>query len=405
MFFFRAFRASGLSSAATSAGWARFSAPWAGQNSPFAQLDADLQKLQTELHSLVAKSGVTVVDLNDLASDGQSIAGTGFWINPQNLQKTVTELATAVAGGTDTSQAKTDFNTLFSGSKVAQATIDKTFADLVQTIQDSKITSDDLTALAAAQAAVQNDRGNLPGGGRGLGGDHLGQAGPASLNSNLSLSLAAAGVATQPAQAMGGPGVSTPWGGGQNAQLSQLQTDVQTLQTENQGLAARSLVTVADLSNLAGDAQAIAGAGARPDAQGLQKVLKELATAVAGGADASQAKTDFNALFTGTSLAQTSIDKTFDDLVQTIQDSRLTAADLTTLAADQAAVQADWTALRGGTSGTSTGAVAGSGTAGGGTSGGSGSGTSTGSGAASTGTATHFARLRGMRAFGRFRRR
>ena len=114
--------------------------PWASQNTQIAQLNTDLQKLQTELQSLAAKSGITIVDITNLTTDGQSIAGAGFWINPQNLQKSVSELVTAVASGAATTQAKTDFNALFSGSNVAQSTIDKTFNDLVQTIQDSKVT-------------------------------------------------------------------------------------------------------------------------------------------------------------------------------------------------------------------------------------------------------------------------
>ena len=113
-------------------------APWASQNTQVAQLNTDLQKLQTELQSLALKSRVTIVDITNLTTDGQTIAGAGFRINPQSLQKTVSELATAVAGGGDTTQAKTDFNALFSGSSVAQTTIDKAFSDLVQTIQDSK---------------------------------------------------------------------------------------------------------------------------------------------------------------------------------------------------------------------------------------------------------------------------
>src|SRR5208337_1089509 len=117
-------------------------APWASQNTQIAQLNTDRQKLQTELQSLAAKSGITVVDINNLTTDGQSIAGAGSWINPQNLQKSVSELVTAVvASGAATTQAQTDFTALFSGSNVAQSTIDKTLNDLVQTIRDSKITA------------------------------------------------------------------------------------------------------------------------------------------------------------------------------------------------------------------------------------------------------------------------
>ena len=370
--------------------------PWASQNSQIAQLNTDLQKLQTELQSLAAKSGITIVDVDNLTTDGQSIAGAGFWINPQNLQKSVTELATAVASGGSTTQAKTDFTALFNGSNVAQTSIDKTFTDLVQAIQDSKITTADLSAVAADQAAIQSDLNNLPGGGRGLGGTQAISGGTTSLSSILATSLSRAGVATLPAQAGGSQALSTSSTATQKSQLTQLDTDVQKLQTENQDLAAKSLVTVSDLTSLVTDSQTIAGAGLRLDPQDLEKVVNELVTAVADGADTTQARTDFNALFSGSNVAQASIDKTFNDLVQTIQNSKITAADLTTLAADQAAIQTDRSNLQNG-SGTSVASSTGS--AGSGTSG-------SGSGTASTGGAvTHFARLRSFRGFSRLRRR
>lgn len=372
-------------------------APWASQNTQVAQYNTDLQKLQTELQSLAAKSRVTIVDISNLTGDSQTIAGAGFWINPQNLQKTVSELATAVAGSADTTQAKTDFNALFTGSSVAQTTIDKAFNDLVQTIQDSKVTAEDLTTLAADQTAVQNDLNNLPGGNRLLGGERALSSASGSLGSNLATSLSSAGVATLPAQTGGSTGSFAPWAASQNSQISQLNTDTQKLQTEQQSLAAKSAVTVADLTNLVTDSQTIAGAGLRLNPQSLEKVASELVTAVAGGADTTQAKADFNALFTGSNVAQTSIDKTFNDLVQTIQDSKLTAADLTTLAADQSAIQTDWTNLHNGSSNSA-------GSSAGGSSGSSGSSGGTGT-SSSAGTSPHTAVFRRFRGPGRFRRR
>ncbi len=165
-------------------------------------------------------------------------------------------------------------------------------------------------------------------------------------------------------------------------------------------------MTVADLTNLVTDSETIAGAGLRLDSQSLETVAKELVTAIANGTSTTQAQSDFNALFSGSNVAQTSIDKTFNDLVQTIQDSKITAADLTTLAADQAAIQTDRTNLHdgSGTSVTSSTNTAGSGTSGGsGSSGSSGSSTTTTS--SSSNTTTHFARLRSFRGFSRLRRR
>src|SRR5208283_3369243 len=137
---------------------------------------------------------------------------------------------TEVASGAATTQAQTDFTALFTGSTVAQSTIDKTFNDLVQTIQDSKFTAADLSAVAADQAAVQSDLHNLPGGGRGFGGDRALLGGSGSLTSSLATSLSSAGVATLPAQAGGTQGLYAPSTAGQNSQLTQLSTDLQKLQ-------------------------------------------------------------------------------------------------------------------------------------------------------------------------------
>src|SRR5262249_44148184 len=83
----------------------------------------------------------------------------------------------------------------------------------------------------------------------------------------LAESLTNVGVVLKPIVAT--DQVAPPWAG-QNTQLSQLQTDRQTLQTELQGLAAKSGVTVADLTKLNTDAQAIAQAGFRFDPSALQ---------------------------------------------------------------------------------------------------------------------------------------
>ena len=103
-----------------------------------AQLQADVQKLQTELQSLAAKSGLTIADLQSLTNDSQAINQAGFYFKAQSLNKAVSELATAVAGGTSTSQAQTDFTALFSGSSVSTTTINTAFSDLTKAIQDSE---------------------------------------------------------------------------------------------------------------------------------------------------------------------------------------------------------------------------------------------------------------------------
>ena len=135
-------------------------APLASTSS-FAQLHADVQKLQSELESLAAKSGVSIADLQSLTSDGQAISQAGFQFNSQSLKPVISELATAVAGGSSTAQAQSEFTALFSGSTVSASVITTTFNDLVKTIQDSKVTSSDLSAVAGDEAAIQTDLNTL----------------------------------------------------------------------------------------------------------------------------------------------------------------------------------------------------------------------------------------------------
>jgi hypothetical protein len=136
----------------------------------YSQLQADEQKLQLELQSLAAKSGLSISDLQHLVSDSQAINQAGFFFDFQSLTRTISVLATAVAGGTSTTQAQADFTALFNGSKVSTTTINNTFSDLTKAIQDSKVLPADLTAVAADQAAIQADIKNLyPGKGDGSG--------------------------------------------------------------------------------------------------------------------------------------------------------------------------------------------------------------------------------------------
>jgi hypothetical protein len=375
------------------------------QDSQISQLQKDEQTLRTELTSLGTTSGVTLADDANLAADDQAIALGGAWLDSQSAQKALGEIAVAVTTGGSAAQVRADFAGLFANSSVTQATIEKAYADVVQTIGGSKVTAADLQAVAADQQAVQTDlkslfgasgAGNVLVGAAGAGG---GQAlfsgssvagfgplagaggGQASVNGSsvagfgplggtLAASLSSLGVATSP-NSEGGPMIESGlgfgpriaeglvqgglvgshrlWMGGnttdQGSQVSQIQTDQQALSTELKGLVNKSGVTVADLTNLDTDSSAIAQAGVFLGGSSLQNVTRELVTAVAGGADTTQAKTDFNALFTSSSATQATIDKAFSDMVQTIADSKVTAADLQAVAADQQAIQTDLTNL------------------------------------------------------------
>ncbi len=121
----------------------------------------------------------------------------------------------------------------------------------------------------------------------------------------------------------------------------QLDADQQALQTELQTLAINSGAKIQDLQNITADSEAIAQGGFTFDQNTLNPVISELATAVAGGASTSQAQADWSALFSGSSVSQTTTDSAFADLVKAIQDSDVTTTDLATVASDQAAITAD----------------------------------------------------------------
>jgi hypothetical protein len=418
----------------------------------WSHLEKDLQALRTELESLAAKSGVTIADLQSLTTDSQAISQTGFHFDVKSLNSTISELATAVAGQTSTSPAQTDFTALFNGSSVSSTTITKTFKDLIKAIQDSAVTTTDLSTVASDEAAIQADLPKLPI--RWYGGaepwlDGVGIApaaltvgpsvvtpvatplpaitvpplesvgpaivlpsqssgplaitvsppisvspiiGPASLSvppaiiispfggANLLGALASVGVVTSPV-IVNPPITMLPSTTAiASGAFSQLQTDVRALETELQSLAAKSGLTIADLQNLVNDGQAINQAGFYLSVQSLDKVVTELATAVAGGSSTTQAQTDFTALFSNSSVSTATFNSAFNDLVKAIQDSTITTGDLTTVAADQAAIQAD---LKNLFPGKGSGSGSGTGTTGTGT----GTGT-TGTGTGTTGTGT-----------------
>jgi hypothetical protein len=386
--------------------------PYARATSTWTQLRSDLQTLRVELQSLAQKSGVTIADLENLTTDAQAIAGAGFHFGVRSLNSVITELATAVAGGTSTSQAQTDFTALFSKSSVSAMTITTTFNDLVQTIHDSAVTTTDLSTVAADEAAIQSDLGKvpipfLPGPEPWL--DQVGATpDPVTLanivvsppspvlsppiivvpppiiispfgNTSLMGALSSVGVVTSPVVVVPRPLVPTPLAPVSVGAFSQLQADEQKLQMELQSLAAKSGLTIADLQNLAGDSQTVNQAGFSFDFPSLSRTISELATAVAGATSTSQAQADFTALFNGSSVSTTTINNTFSDLTKAIQDSKVLPADLTTVAALQAAIQADLKNLypgKGdgtgsgsggggtGTGGTSTGGTTGTGTTG-----------------------------------------
>jgi hypothetical protein len=142
-----------------------------------AQVQAASQALQAELASLAAKSGVTAADIASLVADDQSILELDTRIDFGALDLAVSELATAIAGGTSTAQAQTDFAAVFTGMKVSSDTVTRSFAALSKAITDSDVTTADLTTVAADQAAIAKDVEGVSNGGTDPNGDGSGSGG------------------------------------------------------------------------------------------------------------------------------------------------------------------------------------------------------------------------------------
>jgi hypothetical protein len=307
------------------------------------QTGSDFQDLENEFVSLASKSGITVADLSNLNSDMTAIGSGWSSVTSQGLWSAVSELASSVASGTSTAQAQTDFNTLFSGSGVAQSVIDQTFSDLVQAIQDSHVTTTDLATVASDETAFANDMNSQSGdnldnqqyfdaGGFSYQGYGYGIGMP--LIPFVGQYLSNLGVLTD---------VSPTTGGGPLNPTSQFDSDEQTLQTEFDSLAEKSGLTVSDMSNLISDSQAILSLwenGTPIDWAGLYSAIGEATNAVASGASTTQAQSDFDASLSP-GMPSSVVDKAFDDIVQAIEDSQVTTADLSAVANDQAAVQSD----------------------------------------------------------------
>ena len=122
------------------------------------------------------------------------------------------------------------------------------------------------------------------------------------------------------------------------ALFTNLKTAMDKLGTDTLALASKSGLTVADMSNLVTDSKTIGATGSTIDKAALNKAVSGLAYTVAGGTDQTLAKADFAAVFIGTTVTQSTIDKTAADIVQAVTDSNVTTTDLDLISADKAAI-------------------------------------------------------------------
>ncbi len=276
--------------------------PLPAGTTPSAQLKTDTQKLQMDSLAIQSTSGVNVSEMTAILQDEQTIIKAGVILDPKAVLKVTDEIARGVLAN-NTTTAKIDFAALF-GTKLTSAVIDKIFADEVHIVKDSKITVTQLNTIAADQAAIQKD-------------------------------LTAMGVKPPAPPAPPAPPTGTP---------TKLDLDTQKLRTDIQNVQSTSLVTVASLTALGGDDQAIVVAGIKLDGKALLKATDGLVRAVLNG-NPAPAKADFVALFGG-KLTTAATDKAFNDMVKIVKDSKITLAQLNTIAADNAAIQADLTAAK-----------------------------------------------------------
>jgi len=130
----------------------------------------------------------------------------------------------------------------------------------------------------------------------------------------------------------------TPIIGGSPLQ-DNLKTAMDKMRTDLQALAAKSSVTIADMTALMDDGLKIAMSGVKIDGPAVENVMNQMARAVVGGTSTDDARTAFNALFAGSTVSQETIDKTFADLTQLMSKSNLTIADLDLIAADRVAIE------------------------------------------------------------------
>ena len=160
-------------------------------------------------------------------------------------------------------------------------------------------------------------------------------------NGFLLAQLSYLGVETSPVLA---PSTSSP--SSSNPAFAQLQKDESALQTELNSLAAKSGVTVSDLTALGAASQALGSAWHGVSLSTLKSDLSALVSAAAANpatAASSAADTAFVGLFPSASATQAQ--NLANAVITVVQDSGVSTSDLATVASDQSAVQTDVSAL------------------------------------------------------------
>jgi hypothetical protein len=256
------------------------------------QLAKDMQKLQADTLAVQAKSNVTVSELTALRGDDNALAAAKA--DGKALMQAQLHLVKAVQSG-NPGAAHAEFVAVFAKADAKQ--VEKAFQDEVKIIIDSHISPAAVAAIAADNAAIQKD---------------------------LAGTTPPAPPAAPPAPPAAG---------------SQLAKDAQKRQNDTLAVQIQSGVTIAELTALQADEQAIIATGYKIDGKALLKAQTDLTKAVLAGNPAA-AKNGFVAIFGG-KVDINLVNKLFNDEVSIIKDSHITASALDAIAADNAAIQKD----------------------------------------------------------------
>ncbi|QEH37038.1 hypothetical protein OJF2_56230 [Aquisphaera giovannonii] len=134
------------------------------------QLRTDLQQLQADVKAVLSASSVTDAQRQALNGDFAALCNAGVTVDRTALQAVATTLLTDIANGSYDANAtsiQSSFTAAFSGTSGAaltgdQATLVNTaYGDFVTVAKGLNATTDQLTAIANDQTAIQADLTNL----------------------------------------------------------------------------------------------------------------------------------------------------------------------------------------------------------------------------------------------------
>ena len=122
------------------------------------RLFADVERLHADLSAIHSRSNITHRQRAEIRSDSRAIAKAGFRLGSEELNTFKNSLLRAVAAGTyDAVALRSQFDEIFTGSRVSPGLIDKTYSDYVQAAQSSKLTQADLSLIQGDIRTIRID--------------------------------------------------------------------------------------------------------------------------------------------------------------------------------------------------------------------------------------------------------